>query len=258
MSIYQHFREEEYGFIDQALSWKDMVLKSYQPYLTDFLDPREQQIIKMIIGENNEEINLAFSLEKESTERKRAVLAPFYENINEENFDIVLMQATYANKFINLTHRDVMGAFLSLGIERTKLGDIFVDDGLLQFVTTNDIAPYILMNLTRIKNANIQLEEKPLSDIVIQKDKWMENDHVVSSLRLDVVLKSIYRLSRKHAATYITKKQVKLNHKTVDDVSYVVYEGDLISVRGLGRSKILQVSGRTRKNKVRITTGLLK
>ena len=51
MSIYQHFRPEERGFIDQVLNWKDFVENKYAPKLTDFLDPREQQILKMIIGQ---------------------------------------------------------------------------------------------------------------------------------------------------------------------------------------------------------------
>ena len=46
MSIYQHFRPEERGFIDQVLNWKDFVENKYAPKLTDFLDPREQQILK--------------------------------------------------------------------------------------------------------------------------------------------------------------------------------------------------------------------
>ena len=46
MSIYQHFRPEERGFIDQALNWKDFVENKYAPKLTDYLDPREQQILK--------------------------------------------------------------------------------------------------------------------------------------------------------------------------------------------------------------------
>ena len=54
MSIYQHFRPEEREFIDQVLNWKEYVENNYAPKLTDFLDPREQQIVKMIIGQHME------------------------------------------------------------------------------------------------------------------------------------------------------------------------------------------------------------
>lgn len=258
MTVYQHFRKEEYEFIDQVLSWKDIVLKSYRFHLTDFINPREQQIIKMLIGTKDEELQIQFFGGGSFTERKRAMIAPFYEQLNEESFELSLLQATYANKFITLSHRDVMGAFLSLGITRPKLGDIFVAEGIVQIITTKDIAPFVIANLTKIKNANIKLQEKPFSHAVEHEDEWIEAEHTVSSLRLDVILKEVYRISRKIAAARINKEQVKVNFKTVNDVKFPVYEGDLISVRGLGRSKLISVNGTTRKNRIRITTGMLK
>ena len=60
MGIYQHFRTEEHPFIDQVISWKNNVEKMYQHRLTDFLDPREQQIVQSIIGTTNDELQLKF------------------------------------------------------------------------------------------------------------------------------------------------------------------------------------------------------
>lgn len=54
MSIYQHFRKEEYPFIDQVLQWKDEAEERYSVKLTDFLDPREQDIAQSIIGKDSE------------------------------------------------------------------------------------------------------------------------------------------------------------------------------------------------------------
>lgn len=50
MSIYQHFRPEEKDFIDQAMNWIDQVKHSYAPKLSDFLDPRQQEILTSLIG----------------------------------------------------------------------------------------------------------------------------------------------------------------------------------------------------------------
>ena len=73
MSIYQHFRPEEREFIDQVLNWKEYVENNYAPKLTDFLDPREQQIVKIIIGQHMG-IKWQFFGGTEFTERKRAFL----------------------------------------------------------------------------------------------------------------------------------------------------------------------------------------
>lgn len=258
MTIYQHYREEEHPFIDQVLSWKDKVENTFQSKLTDFLDPREQQIVETLIGIKNEEIQLKFSGGGKYAERKRALIAPYYETLEEHEFKLTLFEASFNEKFISLEHRDVMGAFLSLGIDRTKLGDIFVTTGKFQLVVAEEIADYIIFNLNSVKNASIKLTSKPLNSLLEKKLHWIEEEKTVSSLRLDVVIKEIYRLSRKNASLLLDKNSVKVNFKSVDQVAYPLYEGDLISVRGKGRSKLVSINGRTKKDKYRITTALLK
>lgn len=258
MGIYQHFREEEHPFIDQVLSWKEDIERTYRYRLTDFLDPREQQIVESIIGTSNDELQIVSSGGSKHSERKRMIIAPFYEEVSDDMFQLRLKQATYHDKFISLEHRDVMGAFLSLGISREKLGDIFVGDGILQIIMAEEIAPYVKVNLTTVKNANISLDQKPLESFIEEEKNWVESDQTVSSLRLDVVLKEIYNMSRKDAANLISRKQVKVNFKVVDQGNFELFEGDLLSVRGKGRSKLVKLNGRTRKNRLRVTTAILK
>jgi RNA-binding protein YlmH len=258
MEIYQHFRKEEQPFIDQVLSWKELVEITFQPKLTDFLDPREQRIVDMLIGSNHEDLKLFKHGGGTDAERKRIVIAPFYEELSEDLFQLTLLEAIYHDKFIKLEHRDVMGAFMSLGVKRTKLGDIVVGDGTIQIVVAKEIAAYIMMNMTSVKKASVIFHEKPLSSLKVEKEKWMESDKTVSSLRLDAVLKEIYHISRKDAASYIQKLQVKVNYKVVDDSKFQLQEGDLISLRGKGRSKITEINGLTKKDKVRISIAVLK
>jgi RNA-binding protein YlmH len=257
MDIYQHFRKEEAPFIDGVRSWKDQVERTYIPKLTDFLDPREQQIVKSILGGFDEELKLDSFGGSPNSERKRMIIAPFYEVIGEEHFEISLLEATFQSKFINITHGDVMGAFLSLGLKREKLGDIFVSDGLIQLITSKEISPYVIMNLTSVKNASIELTEQDLNRALIPKANWVESTKTVSSLRLDTVVKEIYRMSRKDAQNAINKEIVKVNHRVVQDNKFMLEAGDMISFRGKGRSKLVSVDGQTRKEKWRITTAIL-
>lgn len=258
MGIYQHYREEEHPFINQVLSWKEDVERSYRAKLTDFLDPREQQIVATLIGVTNESILFKFYGGGSYPERKRAMIAPFYEEIMEEDFQLTLLQADYNKKFLSLSHPDALGAFLSLGITRSKLGDISVTDETIQMIVAEDIADYVKANLTSVKNATIKLSERPFTSLLEKELNWSEEERTVSSLRLDVVLKEIYRLSRKDASSFIAQKNVKVNFRTVEQAAYTLYEGDLLSVRGKGRSKLMTINGRTRKDKYRITIGLLK
>ncbi|WP_373895949.1 RNA-binding protein [Virgibacillus sp. CBA3643] len=257
MDIYQHFRKEEQPFIDKVLSWIDQVETTYRLKVTDFLDPREQQIMDLLIGENSDASIYQHGGGKYA-ERKRAVILPPYEEISEGVFQLTLVQAHYQDKFISLEHRDVMGAFLSLGIKRKKLGDIVVENGVIQIVMADEIAPFVLANLTAIKKAKVKLEEKPLTALMEKEADWIETDKTVSSLRLDTVVKEIYHISRKDAGECIKKLQVKVNFKVVDDAKFPMQEGDLISLRGKGRSKLTSINGQSKKDKWRITTAILK
>src|SRR5699024_2685919 len=191
-------------------------------------------------------------------ERQRVIIAPMYEDVTEDAFQLTLLQGSYHDKFVSLGHRDVMGAFLSLGIKRQKLGDVMAEDGLIQMIMAEEVAPYVLTNLTAIKKAKISLEEQPLSSVVEKEMNWDESNQVVSSLRLDTVIKAIYNLSRKDAADMITKGLVKVNYKVTDDRKLILEAGDMLSVRGKGRSKLIGINGRTKKDNISITTARLK
>lgn len=258
MSIYQHFRKHEHPFVDQVLSWKEQVERTYTSYLTDFLDPREQQIVSSIVGSSNEEIKFIFFGGGDETERRRGIIAPFYEEISDKQFEMTLLEGTFDNKFNQLKHRDILGAFMSLGIDRKKIGDIFVADDHFQIIITEELTSYMIMNLQQIKKARINLKERAFSHLIRKQDQWITTNQTVSSLRLDIMVKEIYRMSRKDAVTYIKGNRVKVNHTDIDDPSVQVVAEDLISVRGHGRSKVVEINGVTRKDKIRVTTARLK
>lgn len=258
MSLYQHFRENEHEFVDQVLEWKVFVETRYMNVLTDFLNPRERQIVHTIVGETQTEIKVTSYGGSDETERKRMLITPFYAEMNEKDYEIELLEAKYNEKFLNLRHGDVLGATLGLGIERRKIGDIRVYNGKVHLIVTKDIALYIKSNLIEIGRANVQFEFKALELLLASQDEWLEDKHSVSSLRLDVIIKEIYKVSRSVAVSYIKKKHVKLNFKEEIDPSTQIYEEDLISVRGLGRSKVKSIDGKSRKNRTFISTLRLK
>ncbi|HLR59921.1 MAG TPA: YlmH/Sll1252 family protein [Pseudogracilibacillus sp.] len=258
MSIYQHYRQEEHSFVDQVLTWKEQVETYYTAQLTDFLDPRERQIVKSVIGEANEEIRISFYGGDKEAERKRVLIKPYYEETTINDYEIILFQASFPKKFINIQHGDVMGAFLGLGLERKKMGDIIVNDDQLQIYTTKDVAMYVQTNLIAINRANVQLQEVKLNQKLERNEIWKEQTHSVSSMRLDVLIKEIYRMSRSKAAELITRKQVKVNFKIVNDPAMLILEADLISVKGYGRSRVLELGGLSRKQRTFVTTAVLK
>lgn len=253
MSIYQHFRPEERSFIDQALNWKDFVENKYAPKLTDFLDPREQQILKTIIGEQT--INLKFFGGAPHTERKRALLFPDYYQETEADFNITLFEVKYPNKFIQLTHPQVLGSLMSIGLKRDKFGDILLADERIQFFCSEEISDYIQLELPSIGKASVELIPRPLSETILQKEQWIETMITASSIRIDTIISSIYKISRQKSQVLIQSGLVKVNWKVIESTSFECGEGDTISVRGYGRSKIFSFEGKSKKEKWKMVIG---
>ncbi|RYI32207.1 RNA-binding protein [Bacillus infantis] len=254
MSIYQHFRPEEKEFIDQSLGWKDYVETSYAPKLTDFLDPREQQIVKMIVGEHSG-VKLRLFGGTEGTERKRALLYPEYFTPDEEEFSITLFEINYPSKFVSIEHPQILGSLMALGLKRGKFGDITVQDERAQFFVSREIEDYVSMQLESIGKASVTLKKLPLEKAITAAGAWEESSASVSSLRLDAVISAIYNISRQKSQLFVLQGLVKVNWGQVEDPSFVCGEADVLSVRGKGRSKIIEVEGKTKKDKWRIITG---
>ncbi|WP_226528225.1 RNA-binding protein [Metabacillus niabensis] len=249
--IYQHFRQEERQFIDQVVEWKENVQNQYSPKLTDFLDPREQEIVSSVIGEHLD-AKVSFSGGVEDTERKRVLVYPDYYQVSEEDFKLSLFEVQYASKFITLQHRQVLGSLMSLGLKRSKFGDIRFHNDTVQFICATEISEYLRTNFKEIGRAKISLKEIDSYQFIPNKEEVQEMVSTVSSLRLDVVGAAICNLSRQKIQPLITNGHVKVNWKIVDSASFECQEGDTLSIRGYGRSKLTSIEGRTKKDRVRI------
>ncbi|QOR68488.1 RNA-binding protein [Cytobacillus suaedae] len=254
MSIYQHFRKEEHVFIDQVLSWKEAVLTQYAAKITDFLDPREQEIVRAVIG-NDSEVQVDFYGGHDSTERNRALLYPEYFKPSVDDYQLSVFQIEYPSKFVTIDHRKILGSLMSLGVKRSKFGDILVSGDLVQIIVAQEIADYIRTNLESVGKATVSLKEISFDQLIFTEEAWDEHTTTVSSMRLDVVLSSIYNLSRQKIQAMIQSGLVKVNWKVVEQTAFECKEGDVLSLRGFGRSKLLTNEGKTKKEKWRIVVG---
>jgi RNA-binding protein YlmH len=254
MNIYQHFRPEEREFIDQVLQWKSNVEQQYAPKLTDFLDPREQHIVKMLLGEHSEVKYQLFG-GISGLERNRALIYPDYLIPNEDDFQISLFEIEYPRKFVKIEHRQVLGTLMSVGLKRGKFGDILISEGRVQFFAAKEISQYIKNNVESIGRAGVKLVETDIENAVAAATVWDENELTLSSLRLDTVISGIYHLSRQKSLALIQHGLVKVNWTSIENPSFPCEAGDMLSVRGHGRAKIIGLEGKTKKEKWRVIIG---
>jgi Uncharacterized conserved protein, contains S4-like domain len=169
-------------------------------------------------------------------------------------FPIQCIKVSPANRKFSdsLNHRDYLGSILGLGIERSKIGDIVLknEDGYV--FCTNTISDFIIEELHKIKHTNVKcqlfegenLEFKPVLTTI---------NGTVSSIRLDSVLSVAFGSSRSKLSDLITGGKVFVNAKLTLSNSYVLKEGDIVSVRGLGRFIYSEVSHQTKKGRYSIT-----
>ncbi|MCT4796452.1 YlmH family RNA-binding protein [Exiguobacterium alkaliphilum] len=256
MSVFDHYRPSERAFIEQVLDWVQQVEDNYLFKLTDFLDPREQQIVKQIVGKR---LVIFDDGGFEGAERRRLILAPDYYELEPNDFEIAIRQIDYPTKFVDLTHRQVTGTLLNAGLKRQKFGDVVLEDGIAQFATTAEAASFIEMNVDRVGKARIRISNvAPEAVLVVPETKWTEEFGIVSSLRFDVVVSEVLNLSRQKAQALVKHGDCKVNHKQIEDASFILEPDDLISIRGYGRVKLTAILGSTKREKIKIQYGIIR
>lgn len=257
MDIYQHFRPEEKDFIDQVLGWAEQVREQYAPKLTGFLNPREAEIIRMLIGKEGD-VRVSFFGGGENAERKRAILYPDYYTPDEEDYEIAFYQLSYPSKFATIDHRQVLGTLMSLGVKRELYGDIWIAGETVQFAVERTIAAYMEANLTKVGNIGVKCRSISSDQITEVNESWKELPITSSSLRLDNVIANAVSFSRQKSQMLIGQGRVKVNHRQIESSSYELKQGDVISIRGTGRIKVLAIDGKTKRDKWKIVIGLQK
>ena len=72
---------------------------------------------------------------------------------------MVCFKVEWDKRYYELSHRDILGAFMGMGCKREILGDIiFIPEGA-QFVADKSFTSYIMNNLTQIGSAPVSLTE---------------------------------------------------------------------------------------------------
>jgi RNA-binding protein YlmH len=255
--LIQHFRKDEQPFIEQVIGWQREVEDRYAPKLTDFLDPRQRFIVLAIIGQNND-FKIFCEGVFDEAERQRMLIAPSYFEAEQGDFQITVFTIQYPTKFVQLKHPDVLGALISLGLDRSKYGDIRVAENTIQFAVASEVADYIRANLTSVGKVKVHAEEISAQTPLIElQEAWNEKTVTVSSMRLDVIIATVANISRQKAQNLIAAGKVKVNWTIRDQTSFELQEGDIVSARGIGRMKLIMTEGRTKKDKIRLQVGQL-
>ena len=148
----------------------------------------------------------------------------------------------------NLSHRDYMGALLNLGLDRSVIGDIIVQEKAAWFFCQSKMTEFFLENLCRVRHTNILITK--VNDPEEFPHPNLESiNGTCASVRLDSLIALAFKASRSSMVSYIESGQVFVNGKLITSNGYEPKEGDIVSVRGKGRFIFDGVSHQTKKGR---------
>ena len=152
----------------------------------------------------------------------------------------------------DLSHRDVLGALMHLGIERSLIGDILFQEKNILVFCHEKIAPYLLQELSKIKHTQVmgQLFMPKELSITPQYEDAQGN---ISSNRLDAFVSQVCKLSRAKATDYILGENVFIDGKMISNYSAKLSVGNIISLRGYGKIRVIEIGGMTKKGRIWIS-----
>lgn len=219
-----------------------------------FLTPTEAQSVAARFSRRHD-VTISFDGGCDNAERVRAVFLNSDWGSYERSELFTALKIECRQQDV-IGHRDVLGSLMALGIERDTIGDISADENPVILVCLPELAGYIIDNVTKIGRVGVSVSEVSLDKLTYRTEDLTIKTDTVASLRLDTVLCAAFGLSRTKAAELIAAGLVNLNYEPCLQIAKELSEGALLSLRGYGRAKLLEVGGASRKGRIFIQIGL--
>lgn len=251
-AVAQHFDDEERAFVAQVLDWLTQASQDYQLVLTHFLNPRERHIVSIIVGDRTDIQVHSYGI-FDRAEKKRLVIAPEFFEVGRQDFEELLLQIRFAKKFINLRHKDLLGALLAAGVNRSVIGDIVVDQdlGLAQLAVEKSHQIFLTQTVDQIGKAKVHFEQVADSKALVPAVDEEERFVLIPSLRLDAVIAACFGISRTQVSEMISRGFISVNWVKNDDASRLMHRQDVVSVRKYGRIRLQSLAGQSKRDKIK-------
>lgn len=220
---------------------------------SNFLDLYEQSIVTSLM---KKEKCVFFSLSGgyEGAQRRMVRFGSPDELGYDQEFPFVLLHIRpLSGKFAEkLSHRDYLGSLMNLGIERNLIGDIIVMDKEAYVFVKDTIGPFLMQEWTKVRHTLIDIKETPIMEF-LYTPKFEEVKGFCASFRLDVMVAFLCKTSRKESVDLIKAQKVFVNSCLVESNSYVLKEGDILTVRGYGKAVFSEIGGQSKKGRFMVS-----
>ncbi len=157
--------------------------------------------------------------------------------------------------YVTLTHRDFMGALLSLGVEREVMGDIVLpepDVPRAVVFLAKKIAPYIQNSLVKIGRDSVKVTALPSDPALQPTRRYKPVSVIVASPRVDAIVRTLAATSRERAVELLRSGMVERNYLPTLAPDVQLVPGDVLSIRGIGKFRLSDSVSETRRGRIRL------
>ncbi|MFT5871316.1 MAG: RNA-binding protein YlmH [Clostridium sp.] len=216
-------------------------------FTNDFVSPAIWNQISAIC-ENYKVKSFTYGIFKDADRR----MLSFSEEGDPITYPIDLLKISNNSKFNKLDHKDYLGAIMSLGIKREKLGDLIVQDAVCYAPVCSDISSYIINNLISIGNCHCDVSEYDYTLKELPERKFQEKVIISTSLRLDSMVSAICNVSRSNSVGLISTGKILVNYSQCVKKDKVIKNNDTLTIRGYGKFKVSESIGSTQKDRMKV------
>lgn len=221
------------------------------PAHTDFLSPAELRSAEDLLHAAKYHDGWAATGGYDRAERRMLCFLPDWQEAPDAADCMAALHVRW-HESEEVTHRDLLGSLMALGVVRGKLGDILVSGESADVIVCADVADYLLAEWTGAGHAKLSAERVALDELSVPELKVRELRDTVATLRLDAVASTGFSMSRAKAAELIASGRVQLNYREVTKPDAPVAQGDVVSARGLGKFELAVVGGLSKKGRTAI------
>ena len=241
--------DEDVFLLDKVSEWFTASEERFITKFSAFLDERQCELCRRLAASRKSERYILWG-GHDDAERNILCVYPPYEEVSYEDFPLRAVTYTY-RQADKLSHRDFLGALMSLEIKRDSVGDILVGEGV-STVFVRDTALDDALLVTKIGRIGVKASEG-YDGSQFKPPETVEKSGFAASLRADCVLSLALGLSREKAARLIRSNGIVIDHIARYTPDTKLSEGSRFSVRGYGKFLFKSVDGVSKKDRIHIT-----
>lgn len=162
-------------------------------------------------------------------------------------FPVCCVRITNNSSFA-LSHRDYLGALMSLSVERDVIGDIVENDTGCCVFMLEPFVELVKAELTTVGRAGVSVDIAESVNVAPAQPETLSVN--VSSMRFDCIVAAVTNKNRAFAKEIIECSRANLNYAVCENASAQLKTGDVFTIRGYGKYGVGEQLGKSKKDRI--------